>query len=714
MEHVFSRSKVRRVLLTALLLAAVTCLSCTLEPPPKKVVVKEVKVAGGGVEIKVHSVSGLITGLIHEQTGVDLLSDSADSRQACGIGIEIYDELDRRRYSDLLDSVVVRNFEETGKGAGFEKRFANAPFFLKQRIEEDRDGVFVRCRAVAIDKDVLFRSVRFSYLVPLPRGFYLWVPNGAGSLLLDGDTSAHFVYGPGADSRTSISIPLTMLWKPGGPSVTLAVPLELEPVRVKFEIEPGRLPLGVTPSPEERDFLRITFDLVGLGADREMETGLWIYGHESDWRPALGAFAMKYRPYFESSYRAVEQEGFLRSIEPAEPGSALFGMLKQEEIKLARIDWNFYRHGEWVPPQALRFDDFTWASQIDPGKYNKISVGLVRSTLDNLLQSGISPIIYSAFNQYCRQEIAEENFAADIALDERGRRLEAFAGHYVMHAGPESPFGMRMLEQQRRMIELYPKASGFFFDDWNMTGIDFAHDDGLTVVHNRPAYCLARNLREVGGLLIGMVHKAGKAVAAAQPVSIADARGIDIFFLSDTSPEVMRKAALMCLWRPIVADNRSGTRIPGGKLEQHLKAELLWGVMPSGPELGADPALARAYRPLFLALAGREWVLTPQPLKLPEGVEGQIFMVPSSSRSRGKDILVAVVQPNVSLEDGSLKAGVVVRVRVPEIEYIVRAAWTPAVRSPWTMPLKPVVGEEEVTVELPPFGPAGILLLGRR
>jgi len=702
-----------RSLSPALFLVGVLTLCCTLEPPPKRLPVKEVEITGGGVKLKVFSSSGRVTEILDENTGEELLRRWPENVQSSRIGIEIFDELNNFACRVLRDSVVVRSFEEKDNSVVFEKVFAQGTVLVRQKIWGNREGVFFKLRAEIIDEKEMLRSVRLSYLVPLPEGCNFWVPNGADPFVLDGRTAAQFIYGPGAAKGSQISIPMASIWKPGGPGLSFAVPLEVQTVRVTFEIEPGRLPVGIIARAEEGDWLRITFDLVGIGGGRALETGLWIYTHQDDWRDALRIFAEKYQDYFKPALLTLSAQGVLSRIRPGRTNPGLLAGLKKQEVSLAKIDWNFYRPGEWIPPQALRFEDFTWSTRIDPENLHEVSVQLIRSSLENLLEFKFHPILHAAFNQYCERELAETQYGDDIALDESGRPLAGPNGHYLMQATPENTFGRKMIQQQRRMIELYPQAGAFFFDDWGLTGVDFAHKDSLTVAHNRPVYYLSRNLETVGNILVNMVHEAKKLVVATPCEKIVHSRGIDIFCLKDPDPDLMGRVSMMSIWRPVVADFPGAGKLPVEKLEGLLQQELLWGVLPSTGELAADPQLARAYRPLFLKLRGREWLLQPHVLSLPEGVKGQVFLVPAGVHNIERDVVVTVVRPGERLLDELQRGGVVVKLRLPEPESFRSAVWIAASRVPRPVPVRLIRKEDQLVVELPPFGPAGLLRLKR-
>ncbi len=691
--------------------------SCTLEAPPKKIPVTIASVEGKGVKIQVRSSDGFITGLTHTDSEIDLLKEQPDSLDIPVLGIEVYDELDKIRFSDLRDSSLVFDFTHSESQVSFSKQFKNAPFMLNQRVSGNEHGVYLSCRAVCEDLEAPLRSVRFTYLIPVPTGYMFWVPGMDDPLTLDGETAVRFRYGFGDLGVNATGIPLAAFWKPGGPGVSVGVPLEIKTARVSFSIEPEvhrQPPAGSFPTVKDFNYLRVTFDLVGIAPDRPLKTGLWLFSHQDDWRPALKIFVERYPKAFAADPRARELAGVLGDVEPTGVDPTAVRRLLRMNASLAKIGWNFHRYGLWIPPQSVYSDDFTWACQLDTQKYAELSVQQVRFLIDALRIAKMEPVLYSAYNQRCDRELAEKQFDSDIARDELGYPLISEPGRLLMHAALTGPFGRRIFQQQKLMIELYPEAAGFFFDDLSINSVDFAHDDGLTVVHNRPASSLGNTFGRLGPALTEMVHDAGKLVLAAVPSTISACAGVDIFCLEGAGYGNLGAKALMCLDRPAVSLSPSGDSLGIQEIEYRIQNQLIWGVMPSAGLLELDPLLSRAYRPLYLSLKGRQWVLEPHALRLPEGIRGQIFRVPSIERPGRSDLLVTVVRPGVLLADQSLRSGVIVRARAPEAEHLVRAAWTPAARPTWPIPLKVDYQEGELSVELPPFGPAGVLIFSRR
>jgi len=706
-----------KYLLSFAALLIVPLASCTLEPPAKKIPVRIAAVTGESIKVQVRSSDGLITSLIHVDSGNDFFDEQPDSLDSPVFGVEVYDELESVLYSDLSDSTFISNFSEGENEVSFSKQFKNAPFLLNQNISRHEHGIFLHCRATCEDSETPVRSVRFTYLIPVPTGYLFWAPGMDDPLVLDGENAVRYRYGCGELSDKATGLPLVSLWKPGAQGLTVAVPLEIKTVRVSFSIEPSvhsRPPAGSFPTSKDFNYLRVTFDLVGIGPGRALETGLWLYGHQDDWRPSLNIFSDRYREVFAALPRAHELAGVLADVEPNGADPAAVRRMLRMDAGLARINWNFQRYGQWIPPQALRFSDFTWTCQLAPEKFGDISVQQVRFLIDALRIAKLEPVLYAAYNQHCDRELAESNFSADIARDELGRPLIGERGHLLMHAAQTSPFGRQILQQQRQMIELYPEAVGFFFDDLPVAAVDFAHDDSLTLIHNRPAANLGDTFGRLGPLLTKMVHNAGKLVLASPPSTVSAGAGVDIFCLESAGRLNLGTMAMVCLNRPAVSFLPAGAAQDAQEMEFQLQRQLIWGVIPSAGQLQANLEVSRAYRALYLSLKGRQWVLEPHALVLPEGIRGQIFRVPSADRPGRRDILVTAVRPGVLLADQSLRPGVTVRVRVPEAEYLVRAVWTAAASPARPIPLRPVFQEGEITVELPPFGPSGVLRLSRR
>ncbi|MBW7996690.1 MAG: hypothetical protein FVQ81_09035 [Candidatus Glassbacteria bacterium] len=692
--------------------SALLSVSCSLQPPLKNLEDKIIEVKGGGVELKLHSLSARITSIVHTASGEELLRPWPDQDRLAWFSTSITDGLTGRTVSSLTDSVLVLGFEDGEDKVEFDKLILPDGYRVAQRVIGTREGVFLDYEVRPDDEDAPLRSLDFTVMLPIQRGSTVWVPGCETRCETVGRRRRRFVYGPGAGDDCRMRIPLISLWRHDGPAITVAVPLELPVVRVVFEVEPSLVPGGVAPRIDECDWLRVTFDLAGASGTRSLRTGLWLYAHEPGWRDALRVYAEKYREYFEAPRRIASAETPLSSMAPELPPVWRLTRDQNSGVRTVRLAWNVFRSGEWVPPQALRFDDFSWRSEPDSA-YGEISVSRVRGVIDNLIQYKISAVLDGAWNSYCERFIAESSYGSDIAENEEGEPISAGPGRLMMHAGAESPFGRAMMEQQRQMLDLYPQALGYYFADWSTTGIDFAHDDSLTVVHNRPASDLAANRVRVGEKLIELVSQQRKLTIISPPSRVVEAKGVDMICFTGVDPADLRGAALLGLWRPVISDpGVAGDDLTLVELEELLKEKLVQGVIASHGELERDQQLGRAYRPLFAQLTGRQWRLDPVGLELPSGVRSQLFQVPSARVSGEFELVLCLVQPGVAITEEIRSASFTVALSFPGADRFNRASWQAASRAPRAVPLRvSSPAENRIEIVVPPFGPAGVLRL---
>ncbi|MCE5271972.1 hypothetical protein LLH00_11910 [bacterium] len=710
MGHNFYR-RAGRLSACALLSLSLLALSCTLEPPPKKVTQKSALVEGAGVTLTLRSGDGVPRGRVRPP-GLELAPENTDSLVLSALALVIEDGLSGAVLDERSMKADVASFSEGETGVTLEKRFPGSVLSLRQQVSGQREGVFIS--SWLSTRDDTLHSVSVTYLVPLTRGCRFWTASGQEPLDLEGGTSFEYTCGPAGEAVERTAVPLAVFWRPGGPGLAVAAPLESRSVRVTFSADLEGRPLGLAASGGGEDWLSVRFDLLGVRPGQELQTGIWLYGVDPDWRPALGAYAERYREYFESRAGAGRRDGALSLIDPPDVRGANYNSLRTQEITLAEIVWNWRRPGEWVLPQALRFDDFAWDCTLGGGRYSQVTVQKVRAALDGLAQAEVRSVVQGAFSQVCDREIALGQWREDIARDESGAELDGGGGELFMHAAAEGPWGRNLLEQQKKLMDLYPLAGGYYFDGWESVGLDLAHDDSLSAVGNRPAWYLGFNQTGLGAQLIDRVHEERKLVLAAAPPHAALGRGVDILTVDPARPEDIPAAAFLGLFRPLVARPAPGGPYGApGAVEFALQGELLWGVLPSHEQLAVDPTLDKAYRPLFSNLRGRQWVLEAGALELSHGVSGQIYRVPAPERGGERDLVVVLTRPGVRLSDQSLRRGVTVRLRTTDSRTVLRASWQAAGVS-WPVPLRTSLeGDETLVVEVPPFGPAGVLRLAQ-
>jgi hypothetical protein len=221
---------------------------------------------------------------------------------------------------------------------------------------------------------------------------------------------------------------------------------------------------------------------------------------------------------------------------------------------------------------------------------------------------------------------------------------------WIMNSDPSTPFGQHMIQQARSLIEAYPEIAGFFWDVYGRSYMfDFAHDDGITMVNNKPAYyplfMFQRMMREHVGPLL---RSKRMCVTANKPVTIAVCDGVDgIMSIEDTpdeeTPSWIAAQSFLGLNRHVmILDGQSGTRP-----ERFLVNCLRYGMFPSDmgtrgvshEQAERNAELTRAYLPFLQRFRGKKWIFYPRALELPKNTDGNIF------RAKDGSVVIPFVSP---------------------------------------------------------------------
>jgi hypothetical protein len=249
-----------------------------------------------------------------------------------------------------------------------------------------------------------------------------------------------------------------------------------------------------------------------------------------------------------------------------------------------------------------------------------------------------------------------------------------------MNADPSLPFGKHCLDQFNKLVETYPNIDGIFFDVYGRNyDIDFAHDDGLTMINNKPAYCLKFAFLRLMDKIDPIARAKGLVFSANKPEGLEFMRGIDSIMADEGSDEDRLEAMQYYgLYKPIIIlDGGIATRAEGdfkkclrlGMIYNDLDPDREMKARETTPEMReqATKALA-AYGPLFNFLVGRTWVLTGDPVDLPEGIRGNIFRQPSG------DYIVTMVSDDRSIfDDLPPRKDVKITVRIPDLDKFAQA-----------------------------------------
>jgi len=349
---------------------------------------------------------------------------------------------------------------------------------------------------------------------------------------------------------------------------------------------------------------------------------------------------------------------------------------RERGVRWAELHGHFPHYGLYVSPT----EPWTTLS----GARRDFEV--VRRTIRLYQEQGIKVhTYYNTVDGQCPH--VEKAFPESIAVDEAGRRIPAYRDCWLMNADPETPFGRHCLEQFDKLLEAYPDSDGLFYDVYGRHyNLDFAHDDGITMVHNRPAYCMKFAFKRLMERISPKLHGMGKLFSANKPEGIETLAGIDLI-MCDEGHDIYRLEAFSYygLFKPVMVLDGRMWRNPEPTLKLCLRLGMMFNdFVDRGREELSDEQVRRnervhaAYAPLLKELIGKQWVFEPNALELPASVAGNVFRVPdgpaANASSPGARAIVTLVSEHRSMfEEGGFATDLPIVVRLADAGQITRA-----------------------------------------
>jgi len=630
------------------------------------------------LKVTIDRSTGHIVGLVDLADGFDACRPDDPNAAMIG-GLRITDELTGRTFCDLADSAEVR-VVEAGPGPDgsrqvvLDKQFEGAPFTVRVTFRLEADCL---CWLAEVSKNQgPDRSVRIVFLAPQPSR-RLWGPMADPFIDLPPERPVMIRHGLGhgravASQKRAVPVPLLCFLRESR-CMALALPLEVPNVLVRFmnNADEGHLNIANSLSypPDQRPCFKVCYDFLGLRDGRGARAGVLICPHDGQWRPALGWYARRYADHFQPDPKVSEHEGVYH---PGQPYAGDEQDVRREMegrrergVRWAELHGHFPFYGLYVSPTE------PWMTL--SGKQRDFEV--VRRTIRLYQEQGIKVhTYYNTIDGQC--PYVEKEFPESIAVDEAGRRIRAYHDCWLMNADPETPFGRHCLEQFEKLLETYPDTDGLFYDVYGRHyNLDFAHDDGITMVHNKPAYCVKFAFQRLMDRISPKLHGMGKLFSANKPEGIEALAGIDLI-MCDEGHDIYRLEAFSYygLFKPVMVLDGGMWRDPEPTLKICLRVGMMFNdFVDRGLEELSDEQVRRnhqvhaAYAPLLKELLGKRWVFEPNALQLPESVGGNVFRVP------GRVIVTMVSDRHSMFEDGGFAADLPIIVRLAEGERITRA-----------------------------------------
>lgn len=626
--------------------------------------------------------------------------------------VAVEDLLGRRLYSPFTRDWTVRDWtvEQTDLGPAlrFVQQYDGAPFAIAHNLEPTPHGVRWNV-SIRLHPGEAMRSVRVNWMVPVPYRWAFWGPNDTEAHRALGVMPHRFVYGHcDKTQKGMIILPLVGLWQDGEGGAAMYCPPDVHKVQVFFDIYTQGIsdpPKGMYRRHGDLQHLRISHDIVGLRPGRSLDLAVVTAGVRPDWRGVMGHYVGAYPELFEPQPAARKYEGMYGIMSASRGPERAIERATQDGVTCMEIHGSFSEYGLYLTDEIMA--DPTLEFHCDPHKADPISLEGNRKIVAALQAGGVGAFPYF-YNIHADPKTAKELFASDLLKDEFGKPCIQYRDEPALRAQPGSPFGENLLEQARRMIRAYPDAAGFFVDNYGQQWVSLAHDDGVTMVHNRPAYDLNLNHQVIGVECMRLMREAGKVTMPNKLATIESGKYADMVLVENMGPQGMKSHAFACCLRAFFP-LRYGSREPNAA-ERGLQGLLRWGGTPAAT-LQIPKETKRAYRPLTDAMIGKRFVFDEDPLTLPDGYDGDIFRIDPAAK-HGGDVVVSLVDYDRSWRDGDWAEDLVVKVRLPEAERLTKATWL-GVESSDQAPRDCALTRDgnEITISLPKVGAAGILRL---
>lgn len=615
--------------------------------------------------------------------------------------LEIVDELERRSYCEIplpQDAVLASSIESESlpDGIRFIKTYAGAPFRVEERWRVI-DGELRWAVTVTPDGGIEPRSIAIRQFFPNPQKnenvcwWNVWTARAGYPRSFLQAAFSRVLYG---DANMGTGIPILALYdRDSDIGVSLAKPLDLRLPRWGFVFDDYR---GGGVAAETA--------WIKLGDGVSPHTELLFRMHEGDWRPGLAWFAAKYPTYFRpGNPRAVEE------IDGPFAGGRAGDSEEQADCtlrygaKAVEIHLHYACYGNYFPDQEEWTCRETWGQE----RYEKkLSRGIVRRTLDMYKEKGIHPLMYIQLSGDAVKEYAEKNFPESIARTIYGNRMGFdWFDYWMLNSDLALPFGKHIAEQLSRFFELYPNASGLFWDQPCYDSIDAAHHDGITMVNNKPAYRLVFSYDVHRDRMVAEAHRRGMFVSANGPAYIELAEGLDQIMAEALG--TAETVQYLCIERPMIVFSGAGT---AAEAEFVFQRCLLTGatcpLAPSTRQNSEIEEVMFAYMPLLKALRGRRWLIEANPLELPAGTEGNIFRTPD-----GKVCVTLVSRFGPLAHLGTAGAALTFKAKFSGVEETRHAAYL-TLNADDQRPAQLALAEGKAEITLPEHCVASVVVLG--
>ena len=563
--------------------------------------------------------------------------------------VVVEDERKRRVFCDAENS---GEFEVIRKGRRIQsrKRFKGADFELREGWRIAGDTICWDLEII-LDPDAKPRSIQVKQLLPYPETAYglgVWTAHADFPSTIErlGDLNLRY----GEICHGTLVPALTLYREDLQAGITVTKPFEFRTSRLNFNFMNYRL-----------EGIELHTSMLALRPGLPARTRFSIAAHEPCWRSGLNWLYTKYPGYFDPPNPQVrELEGGYILAHPHMTDKEFRSMMPHN-LRWEELHCAFPWYGDYLPEEKEWRPIDTWDACVAFDQAGGGVVGgeektpereddrplltyeVVKDHIATAQKHGLKSLYYFQCAGDASPGIVEK-FPDSIARDRNGNPYPSVPGSILMNADAGTSFGQNIRGQISNLFRRLPQIDGIFLDQLCYDAVDYAHHDGVTMAENRPAYMLWHCYEETVRKLAASVHRRGKVLYANGPHNIEVQKDMD-GLMAEGSSWLAEVVKYLCIAKPLIF--LAFYHDDPDKAEDMFQRCLVCGASYS---LFPHPAkevrkVIECYRPLVEKLYGRRWLLEPDPLHLPAGVDGNIFSGESGS------ILISIVSSRRRIVD---------------------------------------------------------------
>lgn len=612
--------------------------------------VKLLSIENSKARISVDEATGWIRSFVWKDRDVDLFAELRRPIEGYIGGVRIFDELSCKWYDDFDGKFAVKWKAKGGKTPAlcFDKRFRGAPFTVRVTLSLEKSYLTWDAELTQDKGKKGNRQVKVVFFLPLIAGWGFWVPALNNPFIFDGMSSFEYMYnqGPYVGAKEVVVPVVSHYNQQKGVGFTISDYMEKNVPASKFQFANGRTHFNWSqyysvPNWKDYPYLDVVHSYIGMRGKKPCETGIQIFFHEGDWRPGMGLVVERYKDFFFPPVDAIWERagvytcGSVNTAFTVDKDTAL-------GLKYLEVHGHFRWYGEYFCEEEKEWETVGYYEAKRDGNIpresetEKLSQEKIQERLRILKKNGISNHWYLNFSDGLREEM-EKRWPESIAKQEDGQYAKSGWKYcHLMNPDPEGKFGRHVLGNALKALKRYPELDGFFLDCFRHFEFDFAHDDGVTLANNKPAYNVSHGLGKFQVELGKTLKILDKTCFANKPRTIWTMRAVDGNLLEGQGDEHEAMWFWTCVAKPLFYLWGALDK----PVEEYLKRCVILGAWPTLPhgnwrsddrEFAYYRKLYHAYIPLYEHMRKRVVCFEPDPIVFSDGLYGQLFVRPDGA-----------------------------------------------------------------------------------